>query len=928
MATNGPVSATDGVNVKLGADTGAATASVNDAASSIRAALGSISSALAGFSAKSAETSAAFVQHTAKINSSVKDLSESVRVRMGSVNSAFVQLRSGLLSVGAVLAGGTLFKEAVSSMLSMEDAVRTLQIAMGTTADQATKLAIALKLAGSDADTFAAMAFRVQMRLNTQGEEFDRLGVKVKDASGNFLPMEEILQNIYARMQDFKAGADQNGFALEMVGRQARDFANEMARLQAVQQRATELMQQFGIEMGPERQAQIEAYRIEVNAFKVGLEAIGDRIGEAVLPRLVSLAEYFNEVGPSAANVMVTAVKSLLTVFDYLITGAKEFWLSVKQTWDNVVEYTKALAKALPLILSGGWGAAYDVVAETNRNIVANTLKTNAEILGMEVDLQKRLANLWSDKPITPKTIVNLPRSGTERFTPKPQAGQDDSLIPGLENELKAEQDAYNKRMLMQGSFQTWSIEQTRDYWKNVLDQVDLSVKDRMAAENRYYDAERAVQIQAFQAYIANLDAQIAAQGKNINAKIALAQKEYDAEVQRYGAQSAQAAEAYKKIAQLRQQLADQVIKIAELQAAREESIAQHDYDMANLNLQQQVALRQISADQQYAIESQLEDKIYAVKKAALDKARAAADGDVVKQQEIDNQLLKLEQDYQTKKTQIANQAELERKQYALQAAQDVQDAFSTFLSDITTRTKSFSQAFKDMLNNINQQLVKLASQQIAKQLLGPGTEGGGFLNNLFGKIFGGGLFGGKSAGANSGATAADAAMTKLATDTTTASTTMSSQFQTALTTVSTTMSSALQEALDALTAAANSAAAALNSVGGGGLGGGGGLFGGAGGLFGQSDVGAFTDPFLSGFGIPSFAVGTNYVPKSGLAFIHQGEAIVPASVNKAARYAQPSSGMAVHNHFVVQGDVNQRSQGQIAAASAKGLAIARRRHL
>ena len=35
--------------------------------------------------------------------------------------------------------------------------------------------------------------------------------------------------------------------------------------------------------------------------------------------------------------------------------------------------------------------------------------------------------------------------------------------------------------------------------------------------------------------------------------------------------------------------------------------------------------------------------------------------------------------------------------------------------------------------------------------------------------------------------------------------------------------------------------------------------------------------------GIPAFAVGTNYVPRDTLAYIHEGEAIVPKAYNPAA---------------------------------------------
>ncbi|OWY64736.1 phage tail tape measure protein [cyanobacterium TDX16] len=58
------------------------------------------------------------------------------------------------------------------------------------------------------------------------------------------------------------------------------------------------------------------------------------------------------------------------------------------------------------------------------------------------------------------------------------------------------------------------------------------------------------------------------------------------------------------------------------------------------------------------------------------------------------------------------------------------------------------------------------------------------------------------------------------------------------------------------------------------------GSLGGAGGLFGGLTGSGL---FGGGRGIPSYAVGTPYVPTNQLAYLHQGEAVVPANHNKAA---------------------------------------------
>lgn len=65
----------------------------------------------------------------------------------------------------------------------------------------------------------------------------------------------------------------------------------------------------------------------------------------------------------------------------------------------------------------------------------------------------------------------------------------------------------------------------------------------------------------------------------------------------------------------------------------------------------------------------------------------------------------------------------------------------------------------------------------------------------------------------------------------------------------------------------------------------------------------------LTGF-LPSFAVGTDFVPHDMIAKIHKGERITPAKYNNSSM-----GGVVQNNHFHITGPVDQRSQTQIANA-------------
>jgi hypothetical protein len=93
----------------------------------------------------------------------------------------------------------------------------------------------------------------------------------------------------------------------------------------------------------------------------------------------------------------------------------------------------------------------------------------------------------------------------------------------------------------------------------------------------------------------------------------------------------------------------------------------------------------------------------------------------------------------------------------------------------------------------------------------------------------------------------------------------------------------------------------------------GGGMSGGAG-TFGQwlGDL----------FGAGGLAAGTDYVPKTGLRLIHEGERIIPAAENR-----RRSGGGGTNNISInLQGQVQPGTARQIGASVARELAIANRR--
>lgn len=819
-----------------------------------------------------------------------------------------------------ILAGGAIFKESIDAVVHMRDEVRTLENVMGMGSEEATQYAIALKLVGSSAEAYTGIALKVARSLKSDSDEFTRLGIATKDAAGNTLPLEQIMENAFQRMQDFKAGTDQAEFAVSVFGRSVGDVYKLMVSLPAVQQRAIEMQKELGIEMGPQRQKEVGAYKVELAATKLTLEAMAEKIGEAILPMLQKLAGWFNSIGPAAIEVIEFSIKGLISILQGLGTAVGDVTVIVAAGLNQWGTFFAGVGRAAVAGAQGDWASVGKIVTQTYASIVRTGHAAMDTIVYDTKAAAKKIGDIWADTK-KPDSGPGPLKSGKESFVSKPKSGgAEESEVGGFENILKAAENAYNNLKLQQGSFEVWSIQMTRDYWQEVLDSANLSAKDRLAIENKFYDAERKVQQEAFAATIAKMEAEKAALGANVTAKIAIAEREAAMIAQRYGAESKEAEAAYKKIAELRQQLADQRMRIAQIEAKQEEAIAQHSFDMQKLGADQALALRQIDSQQRFALEQQFEDRLYAMKRAAIDRElelEKSGPDDPVKVAALQEKLLELELQYQTKKTQIANQAELDRKQYALEGQQAVESEFSNFLSSLGDKTKSLTDKLKSAFDSLNQSLLKIASNQIAKQLFGPGTAGGNAVGGIMDKIFGGG--GGAAAGAGAAAGGASAAttataMTALTTATTadTAATTAASTattLQTSMQSALSTVTSALTTALAALTSSAASAAAALATVGAG---------GGAGALFGEGTSGSGLFDLTGGLtGIPFLADGTNYVPSTTLAVLHKGEAVVPAKYNNGDGGGNRTTNTTTHVH--INGPVDTRSRNQIAAAAYEG---------
>ena len=142
------------------------------------------------------------------------------------------------------------------------------------------------------------------------------LGVQTRDANGHLLPMQEIMTSSLKVLSEFKEGTDRNIAAQALFGRGAQE-AMQLLKLNAqVLEEARQKQEALGLTVSQENVDAYKRYKAALNDAGDVMLAIKKTIGDALMPILTELGEWFATTGPQRVEFMRTAMKVLGTALN------------------------------------------------------------------------------------------------------------------------------------------------------------------------------------------------------------------------------------------------------------------------------------------------------------------------------------------------------------------------------------------------------------------------------------------------------------------------------------------------------------------------------------------------------------------------------------------------------------------------------------
>lgn len=856
---------------------------------------------------------------TAKFTSALEKSAYEMNRTMGAMVASTKQLEAALLKLDAatgafgislrglfgIVAVGAFAKLATSAIDAQAELSRLADRA-GTTVEQLSSMRVAAHSGGVGMDEVALATTRLSKAIfegqdgtTKAAQALQLLGLSAKDLAK--LPTAQALQTVAGALDQFKESTGKTAVEMEILGKSGPKMG---AFLKALAEDGT-VAASVTTQMGD------AARETEAKMFKLRdtFDSLETAAANRLLPAINAIAEAFDELQKTNANsigVWDLLAESLRVVALTLITlyvGARE----------NIVAL-HALGQALHVDVTSG-----NAAAQIKKIFDDSDLSINK----MEVSLHRVFDMLEKGSPFLSwirgdnagrsamyvgdeyyhgskpggggkRTIGNLPGAG----------GADDPAKALLARQI-AELDAYvaQEKQVLGARDEFLKVYYSQGYLseKQYYDTRMQVMLDSLNVEVNTYTTE----IEAIDAYIAKLGKRKDAEkqteealkqraeiegkitktqieaSKNIglfNLESAAAQERYlvslraiNAELLALQGHTAAAAAITRADAEIQQRRAlaiagdtaalaqqDEIDRIKAAQDQLTEAATKYGYTIQQIGINQAIVDLQVQAGNITELQGFIQRADAARAMIPILNAQAAAYEAIAKASGDPKFLLQ------------AQQIRLEIAKLAVDAdalAKKFQDIFSgsftTFLTDIIGHTKSVKQAFLDMGKSIEQQISAIAAKNISESLFGKGGAFGG-LGGAFANLFG-------DKGASGGAIAANSA-------------------------------------LMAVAASASAAAAALASVATSSV---------------ASQFGGGSAPLgdvLSLLGdVPFFASGTPFVPKDTLAFIHKGEAIIPAVQNKAGGMG------AIHIYNTVMPGATRESAEQAAAANVRAFQRAKR---
>jgi len=233
--------------------------------------------------ATSAARSSTFAQSLTKVGNTAQLVADKTAVMSAAAAAAL----SGMVAL-AVKAGQS------------ADEWATLSQQVGLSTETIQKFQYASDLIDVDMNTIVSSVTRMKANLSSAADEFDKLGVKTKDAKGNFRDIEDIFWDSVSALGRIGNETERDTMAMKIFGKGANELAGILddggKKMRALGAEA----EQMGVIVSDEDIAKLNAFNDALDAMKAQLSGA---LAQAAVPIVEALMPVINQIAAAIKSV-------------------------------------------------------------------------------------------------------------------------------------------------------------------------------------------------------------------------------------------------------------------------------------------------------------------------------------------------------------------------------------------------------------------------------------------------------------------------------------------------------------------------------------------------------------------------------------------------------------------------------------------------
>jgi hypothetical protein len=300
----------------------------------------------------------AFLSALSECKAAANEAGESISHSIESIAGAFERVNAVMLAVTAVLAGGAAFKEAIDATVELATGASSLGRQFGIGATAASELRVALDDAHVSTETLQQAGNALVKTLNSNEQAFTGVGIATRDSNGDFRNQLDIMLDATTYLSKLEEGTNRNIEGQRLFGKAWAEVSPVVKLTAEGMREAAEKAAALGLTVGTEQLSAVSKYRAAMNDVGDVMTAVKNVIGQAVMPALTAMGEWFGSIGPGVVEGFRIALATLAVPFRLIALGLEVIYETGKAVFTQLATYATTFATMFNKALHGDFSGA------------------------------------------------------------------------------------------------------------------------------------------------------------------------------------------------------------------------------------------------------------------------------------------------------------------------------------------------------------------------------------------------------------------------------------------------------------------------------------------------------------------------------------------------------------------------------------------